>query len=152
MCLTTLLDAFWLNNQIHFISPFKRSKCIYINSKKWRNNPRWMVSTGKDHPLNITNTYVHLLIAGVSVHELGKIRPFPFGVVLKLKASFIVLNFCSRASPTGNWCDEYVGNFTVFVDVPTGEFVTSMTRCNAGRAGCQPHYRWITVVSQCHIK
>lgn len=48
-----------------------------------------------------------------------------------------------RASPAGNWCDEYVGNFTVFVDVPTGEFVTSMTRCNPGQAGCHPQYRKI---------
>jgi len=49
----------------------------------------------------------------------------------------------TMASPAGNWCDEYVGNFTVFVDVPTGEFVTSMTRCNPGQAGCHPQYRKI---------
>ena len=100
-----------------------------------------MVSTGKDHPLNITNTYVHLLIVGVSVHEFGKIRPFSFAVVLILQASFLLFTVCYRASPAGNWCDEYVGNFTVFVDVPTGEFVTSMTRCNPGQAGCHPQYR-----------
>jgi len=42
--------------------------------------------------------------------------------------------------PTGNWCDENVGNYTVYINVPTGEFVTSMTRCTPGQAGCSPSF------------
>ncbi|CAG5099485.1 Oidioi.mRNA.OKI2018_I69.XSR.g16543.t2.cds [Oikopleura dioica] len=49
----------------------------------------------------------------------------------------------SPAAPEGNWCDEYVGNRTEIVEVPTGRYTTTMTRCEPGQANCQRHLRRI---------
>lgn len=43
----------------------------------------------------------------------------------------------------GNWCDEYIGNKTEIVEVPTGLYTTSMTRCSPGQANCQRQLRRI---------
>ena len=53
----------------------------------------------------------------------------------------IFLIYFRNKKPEGNWCNEYVGNYTEYVTVKTGEFTTSMTRCHPTQAGCIPQFR-----------